>query len=312
MNGILSNVKKESGVQFIPEKSVEKIIYREGVYPTQGVRPLVSTIQSIVKPNVLKALSYYLSKNSNIKKIDMKFDEKRSIMIFSNSSCGKFEIEVPLNLKKLYEVEPTSDKARIAIHEVGHALMEIYLQHKLPKKLSVYTPNVGLAGYMESEKNKEGERTLSKKDYENKICSALGGTVAEELIFGKENVSSGCFGDLEFVSGNIRAMVLSFGFNGEKFSSTFSISEEIHVTEKQKKDIEELSKKLHLKTIEEMKKHKDLLILMAKKLLHVEKMDKEDIRQFLDENKADYEFRLDNFMEILNTEYQKVKRESKR
>ena len=51
--------------------------------------------------------------------------------------------------------------------------------------------------------------------YRSKIAMAMGGKVAEELVFGKENVTSGAASDIQQVSRIARAMVTQFGFSDE-------------------------------------------------------------------------------------------------
>ena len=51
--------------------------------------------------------------------------------------------------------------------------------------------------------------------FKSKIAMAMGGKVAEELIFGKENVTSGAASDIQQVSKIARAMVTQFGFSDE-------------------------------------------------------------------------------------------------
>jgi len=47
------------------------------------------------------------------------------------------------------------------------------------------------------------------------IAMAMGGKVAEELTFGKENVTSGASSDIQQVTRIARAMVTQFGFDDE-------------------------------------------------------------------------------------------------
>jgi cell division protease FtsH len=51
--------------------------------------------------------------------------------------------------------------------------------------------------------------------FKSKIAMAMGGRVAEELVFGQENVTSGAASDIQQVSRIARAMVTQFGFSDQ-------------------------------------------------------------------------------------------------
>ena len=57
--------------------------------------------------------------------------------------------------------------------------------------------------------------SVSLLKYKSKIAMAMGGRVAEELVFGPENVTSGAASDIQQVSKIARAMVTQFGFAEE-------------------------------------------------------------------------------------------------
>jgi cell division protease FtsH len=62
--------------------------------------------------------------------------------------------------------------------------------------------------------------SVSYTKYTSKIAMAMGGRVAEELIFGKENVTSGAASDIQQVSKIARAMVTQFGLPKSLATST--------------------------------------------------------------------------------------------
>ena len=57
--------------------------------------------------------------------------------------------------------------------------------------------------------------SVSYTKYKSKIAMAMGGRVAEELVFGPENVTSGAASDIQQVSRIARAMVTQFGFSDQ-------------------------------------------------------------------------------------------------
>lgn len=54
---------------------------------------------------------------------------------------------------------------------------------------------------------------LSKSYLEDKICVSLGGRIAEEMINGKDNITSGASNDLEKATEIAKYMVLDLGMS---------------------------------------------------------------------------------------------------
>lgn len=81
--------------------------------------------------------------------------------------------------------------------------------------MSVISPNSPIAWKHVAKSNPEyisliilsQKAPLTKRYYENRIRCAMGGRIAEELIYGKENISVGAAEDMKTATGFARAMV---------------------------------------------------------------------------------------------------------
>ncbi len=103
------------------------------------------------------------------------------------------------------------EKLRIAYHEAGHALVARALPDTDPvHKVSILGRGNGALGYTMS--LPESDRFLHTRSWlENTIRTLLGGTMAEEIVFGE--VSDGCTSDLQRATNIARRMVAEFGMS---------------------------------------------------------------------------------------------------
>lgn len=106
-----------------------------------------------------------------------------------------------------------------AVHEAGHALMHVYLPDAMPLYKVTITPRGGALGLTHGMYAKE---KYSKTENEMKaaIKVALGGSVAEEMIFGHR--AAGASSDLEHVRMVATQMVMNYGMTEEFKDLSFS------------------------------------------------------------------------------------------
>lgn len=102
----------------------------------------------------------------------------------------------------------------IAVHESGHALVALKMGEFDKLKKVTIIPRGSAGGVTIFEPNADHVDTgLYSRDYlENQLCVALGGRVAEELVFGVNQVTTGASSDLVQVMNIARRMVTDFGF----------------------------------------------------------------------------------------------------
>ena len=87
----------------------------------------------------------------------------------------------------------------VAYHEAGHALLGALMkEYDLVNKISI-VPRGAAGGVTIFTPNEEAmESGMYSKEYlENRICVALGGRIAEEIINGKDKVTTGASNDFQ-------------------------------------------------------------------------------------------------------------------
>ena len=109
----------------------------------------------------------------------------------------------------------TEDEKKLtAYHEAGHAVVGLNVPQHDPIHKATIIPRGRALGLVLSLPERD-QLSVTYTKYRSKIAMAMGGKVAEELIFGKENVTSGAASDIQQVSKIARAMVTQFGFSDE-------------------------------------------------------------------------------------------------
>jgi cell division protease FtsH len=107
----------------------------------------------------------------------------------------------------------TEDEKRLtAYHEAGHALVGLYIRGNDPLHKVTIIPRgraLGVTFYLP-----ERDRlSMKKHEMEARLAMAFGGRIAEELIFGPEDVTTGAVGDIQQATSIARAMVMDYGMS---------------------------------------------------------------------------------------------------
>ena len=227
---------------------------------------------------------------------------------------NKSEIEMPdieeaidkvmAGPEKKSRIISDEEKENTAYHEVGHALLAKLLKNCDPLHKVSIIPR-GMALGITLTLPEKDHLTMRKQQLLDRITMILGGRVAEELIYGKDNVTTGASNDLEKVSALAKSMVTSYGmsdkmgnlaygkeqehvFMGRNFGNTRDFSEEIaaEIDKEIKRIVDEqynLAKQL-------LSDNRDMLEYISKQLLEKETLDEKEFEDMMNEVRSKRSF----------------------
>jgi cell division protease FtsH len=188
------------------------------------------------------------------------------------------------------------EKKLTAYHEAGHAIVGMYVPAGLPVHKATIIPRgraLGMVKFLP-----EGDRySMKYKEYTSQLAVAMGGRVAEEMIFGKENVTSGAVGDIDQATKMARAMVTRMGFSpelgmvayGENQEEVFlgmsmgrqqSLSEA--TAQKVDSEVRRLVEEGYKAAQKILKDKKKEFVLIAESLLEYESLSGDEIKDLID------------------------------
>jgi len=193
------------------------------------------------------------------------------------------------------------EKENTAYHEVGHALLAKLLKNTDPlHKVSIIPRGMALGITMTLPE--KDHLTLKKSQLLDRITMTLGGRVAEELVYGKDSITTGASNDLEKVTALARNMVTTYGmsekmgslqygknqehvFMGRNFGHTRDFSEEIAAEiDKEVKRIVDEQYEIARNLLNE---NRDMLEYISKTLLDEETIDEKRFVELMEKVESD-------------------------
>jgi len=191
---------------------------------------------------------------------------------------------VQLGPERKSRIMSAEEKELTAYHEAGHAMVSHFLPHAQTLRKITIIPR-GMAGgvtwYLD-----EDTSFLTRSKFEAMIATALGGRVAEEIVFSE--ITTGASSDLQQVTRLARAMVTQYGMStelglrvyGEKQELVFlgrEISEQRDysdaVAEQIDVEVRRIIDSAHSLAMKILTDHHDKLELVSRRLLEVETLE---------------------------------------
>ena len=123
--------------------------------------------------------------------------------------------KVQMGPEKRSKVVSETDKKIVAYHESGHAIVNFVVGGEDKVHKITMIPRGQAGGYTLS-LPAEQKLVYSKKYFMDEIAIFFGGRAAEEIIFGKDNITSGASNDIQVATSFAQQMVTKLGMS-EKF-----------------------------------------------------------------------------------------------
>lgn len=128
----------------------------------------------------------------------------------SHFEWAKDKILMGAAKKKMVITEES--RRNTAYHEAGHAIMAMFSPSATPLYKATILPR-GRALGVTFQLPEMDKTDMTKRECFSRLDVCMGGKIAEEMIHGPENVTSGCSSDLANATGMARAMVTSYGMS---------------------------------------------------------------------------------------------------
>ena len=136
--------------------------------------------------------------------------------------------KVMMGAERRSMVMTEDEKKLTAYHEAGHAVVGLNVPQHDPIHKATIIPRGRALGLVLSLPERD-QLSVTKTKYKSKIAMAMGGKVAEEMIFGEDNVTSGASSDIQQVTRIARAMVTQFGMSDKLGNINYSNEQETYL-----------------------------------------------------------------------------------
>ncbi len=199
---------------------------------------------------------------------------------------------VVLGARRESLVMTAEEKRATAFHEGGHALLATVLTHGDPLHKVTILPRgmaLGVTWSLPQERH-----TYSKEFFEDTICKAMGGRVAEKVVF--DHVNSGAANDLEQATAIARRMVREWGMSDRVGPMAWSSQQQVFLGEDLMtsgreysddtaklldEEVARILTEQERRATELIQKHRRGLELIAERLLEEETIDGRDVASLI-------------------------------
>jgi len=219
--------------------------------------------------------------------------------VIQNTDIVEAFERVAIGPERKSKVMTEDDRRLTAYHEAGHAIVGHVLPHADPvHKVTIISR--GSTGGVTWSLPIDDKSYYSILNFKDKMAVSMGGRIAEKIVFGSENVTTGASSDFKNANSIARQMVIDYGMGDELRNLVFNHDEGgmmfdrmVHdraysesTAQKIDADIKKLFDEAAERAEKSIKANMKYLKILAEKLLEVETIDEDEINKLLEGSKA--------------------------
>ncbi|MGB3918305.1 MAG: AAA family ATPase [Thiothrix litoralis] len=297
VNRVQTDTEQRTGIRLVTDASINRLIYRNGVFPVQGVRPLFSSVTDILEVNLSRLLLQALTDDAD--EIHLHYDEAQQKIM---ARLGDATLEYPYvgRIDKIRQDNTLAAVANISAHEAGHAVVYMVLFGLIPLQLQSKVASSYASGFTFPHQLHRTRRSLL-----DMIKVYLAGGVAEELLFGYQEASTGRENDRERATELAMDYVRRYGFDDE-FQATYTIEDYPHrmntaVTDM---DVEKMMMRLVSETKELLGQYAHFLHALSNALADAGKLETQDVAAIAQQHEVQAEIKPEGHLHIADYDVQ--------
>jgi len=208
--------------------------------------------------------------------------------------------KVMMGAERRSMVMTEDEKKMTAYHEAGHAIVSVNETASDPIHKATIIPRGRALGMVMRLPERDSYSYHRDKMHAN-LSVAMGGRVAEEIIFGHDKVSSGASSDIQYATGLARNMVTKWGMSDKLGPLQYEEQQEgylgmggtarLFASDETNKlidsEIRELVDNAHARATAILKENEEKLHLLAQALLEYETLTGEEIEKLMSDGRID-------------------------
>jgi cell division protease FtsH len=196
---------------------------------------------------------------------------------------------VMIGLERKGVVITEKEKKKIALHELGHAMMALMSENSEPLHKVTIIPR-GMALGVTQQLPVADKHIYDKKELLDRILVMLGGRAAEEVFYGKEGITTGAENDLQRATDLAYRMISTWGMSDKigpvsvsRVSNPFlggnlqSIEISPELAREIDREVQQLLTTLYEKAKKILEENKEAILAVAEKLVEKETLSCEEV-----------------------------------